>query len=165
MTTRILLLFIATEVCHAQSLPLFVIERSLNANVVHYDARLAPDGRLDPHQPLVAYWIMAAEDGRRQELTLLEKLRAYGFTAQPERSAAESYRIVLAAEKKREIHVYREHDAVRAEMKIAGYRAYLHKVFVSTHKSLGIQVPNYIELFGDDIATGDQRYEKLLPDK
>jgi hypothetical protein len=44
---------------------LFVIERSTNANVVHYDANIAADGQLDPRQPISAYWVMAAEDGHR----------------------------------------------------------------------------------------------------
>src|SRR5712691_865167 len=63
-------------------LPLFVIERSVNANVVHYDAKLGPDGKLDPREPVVAYWIMGAEDGRRQDLNAIERLRAYGFSTQ-----------------------------------------------------------------------------------
>src|SRR5438477_12797965 len=60
--------------------PLFVIERSTNANVVHYDANVKPDGQLDPRQPISAYWVMAAEDGRREELSVFERSRAYGFT-------------------------------------------------------------------------------------
>ncbi len=58
--------------------PLFVIERSVNGNTVHYDAKLK-DGKLDPQQPVVAYWILS-ENGKRQELNLLERLKAYGFS-------------------------------------------------------------------------------------
>src|SRR5579871_1079208 len=60
--------------------PLFVIERSTNANVVHYDARLTPAGELDASRPIDAYWVMQAADGRREELTSLERSKAYGFT-------------------------------------------------------------------------------------
>ena len=38
--------------------PLFVIERSVNGNTVHYDAKLK-DGKIDPQQPVVAYWILS----------------------------------------------------------------------------------------------------------
>ena len=48
--------------------PLFIIERSTNANVVHYDARLTADGNLDPEEPVIADWILLAEDGRRKKL-------------------------------------------------------------------------------------------------
>src|SRR5579864_7633395 len=50
------------------TVPLFVIAKNTNANAVHYDAELTKDGKLDPNQPVVAYWIMAAENGHRQEL-------------------------------------------------------------------------------------------------
>ena len=140
--------------------PLFVIERSINANVVHYDARLTPDGRLDPNQPIVAYWVMAAEDGRREDLTVFEKLKAYGLTIQPD-LAADSYRVRLAAEKSREIHVYRQGNTVRAETTIAGRRAYLEKIYVSTHRAVIFNFPSSVELFGTDIATGEPRREIL----
>src|SRR5229473_1809243 len=128
--------------------PLFTIERSTNANVVHYEARLK-DGKIDVHEPVVAYWIMAAEDGRRQELNLIERIKAYGLSAHAEPGG--SYRIVLAAEKKKEIHVYRRGNAFRAEMQIGGHRAYLQKIYVNARKSFGLPVPNYVELFGTDI--------------
>ena len=51
------------------------------------------------------------ENGRRQELNLIERIKAYGMTVQAD--AAESFRLVLAAEKKREIHVYRQGGGVR----------------------------------------------------
>ena len=38
--------------------PLFTIERSLNHNVLHYEANLAADGTMDPKEPIVAYWVM-----------------------------------------------------------------------------------------------------------
>src|SRR5258707_8107995 len=63
--------------------PLFTIERSVNGNVVHYDARLK-DGKLDPQQPVVVYWVMG-ESGRHQELNFLERLKAYGFSIFPDK--------------------------------------------------------------------------------
>ena len=63
----------------AETHPLFIIERSKNANVVHYDARLTADGKLDPKEPVIAYYVMLAEDGRRKELNWIEKKMAYGF--------------------------------------------------------------------------------------
>jgi hypothetical protein len=62
------------------SQPLFIIEKSTNANVVHYDAVITPDGGLDPREPIIAYWVMAAEDGRREDLTSAERPKAFGFT-------------------------------------------------------------------------------------
>src|SRR5450631_573292 len=78
-------------VSQVRSVTLFTIEKSSNANRVQYDARLTPEGHFDTRQPIVAYWIMAAEDGRRQELNVLERAKAYGFTLR--RDGEDSYRL------------------------------------------------------------------------
>lgn len=62
------------------SRPLFVIARGKNANGVHYDVRVREGGRLDPDAPVVVYWVMLAEDGRREALSLLERRFAHGFS-------------------------------------------------------------------------------------
>src|SRR5216117_743105 len=83
MPTILVLFYLAVAATRpdiASYRPLFSIERSTNANVVHYEARVTEDGKLDPADPVAVYWIMVAEDGRRQELNYLEKSRAYGFT-------------------------------------------------------------------------------------
>ena len=91
--------------------PLFVIERSVNGNVVHYDARLK-DGKLDAANPVIAYWVMS-EDGHRQELNLLERLKAYGFEIHPGKDS-ESFRMTIVSDKKKEIRVLRLGQEVRA---------------------------------------------------
>ena len=48
--------------------PLFTIERSLNHNVLHYEANLAADGTMDPKEPIVAYWVMLEKGGAREDL-------------------------------------------------------------------------------------------------
>lgn len=139
--------------------PLFTIERNINANVVHYEARLK-DGKLDPHQPVVAYWIMAAEDGRRQELNLLEKVKAYGFNIHPD-GVPESYRMVIVSDKKKEIHVLRVGNSVRAEMNIGACNAALQKIFISSHKTFLIGTPDYAEMRGTDLSTGAPCSERV----
>jgi len=146
----------------AMYLPLFIIERSINANVVHYDAKLSDDGNLDPQEPVVAYWIMAAKDGHRQELNLLERVKAYGFTVHPDASG-KFYHMELVSQRRRDIHVYRDGDVVRAETLIAGQPAYLQKVFVSARHLVLLPTPEYVEMFGIDVKTGAPRSEKLLP--
>ena len=143
-------------------IPLFTIERNVNRNTVHYDAKLGRDGKLDPKQPVIVYWVMGAEDGRRKELNVVERLKAYGITTQvfgPD----ETYRVTLAAQKTREIFVTHRGDAVRAEMQIGGHTSYLRRIYVTIHKSLLVETPQYIEMYGVDKATGEERYEKLLP--
>lgn len=142
--------------------PLFVIERSSNKNQVHYDANLSPDGQIDPNQPIQAYWVMAAQDGRREELTTLERARAYGFNVEPE-SGSHSFRLTLVAQKQRPIHVYSEGGTVRAETTIAGHRAYLTCIYANTHKVLAVPTVKSIDWFGVDVNTSEVVHETVIP--
>lgn len=140
--------------------PLFVIERSVNGNVVHYDARLK-DGKLDPQQPVVAYWVMGA-NGRRQELNVLERLKAYGFSIWPDKQP-DAFRMTLVSDKKKEIRVIHTGSEVRAEAQIGHCSAYLQKIFIESKKSLIISLPEYAEMIGSDIQTGAECRERVTP--
>jgi hypothetical protein len=142
------------------SLPLFLVQRSTNANVVHYDAKIAA-GRLDPQEPVVAYWIMAAEDGRREKLNFLERNEAYGFSIQRDGSA-DSYTIRIVSDRQRAIHVMVKDGAAIAETTIGGHRAYLERIFITTRKVLTVNRTVSAELYGADVATGEKCYEKIM---
>lgn len=141
---------------------LFVIERNTNANVVQYDANLEPDGRIDPRRPVQAYWIMAAQDGRREELNSIERAKAYGFTVSPA-GAPQAYRVELVAQKQRPIEVFGQGGAVRAETIIEGHEAYLTRIYVTAHKVLGVPAVRSIEWFGRDVATNQALHETVTP--
>jgi len=140
--------------------PLFTIERSLNSNVVHYDAQLK-DGKLDPQQPVVAYWVMG-ENGRRQELTFLEKLKAYGFSIFPDKQP-EVFRMTLVSDKRKEIRVIHSGSEVRAEAQIGQCSAHLQKIFIESKKSWMVSLPEYAEMIGNDIHTGAECRERVIP--
>lgn len=142
--------------------PLFIIERSTNKNVIHYDAKFGKDRKLDPKNPVVAYWIMAAEDGRRESLTFIEKRKVYGFTINRDGSSG-TYRMTLVSQKQREIRIYQDGNSVHAETFIDGHAAYLTKIYVKTRKAGLLRTADYYELSGTDVATGVERYEKVMP--
>jgi len=142
--------------------PLFIIERSKNANVVHYDARLTADGKLNPKEPVIAYWVMLAEDGRREKLNWIEKKKAYGFTIKPDRSV-KGYKMTLVAAPKRQIIVKKEKDAFRAEAVIDGRPAVLEKMYINASDGLTGPKVQYIEVYGKDLQTGEKRREKMVP--
>jgi hypothetical protein len=147
-------------VAQVKSVPLFTIEKSSNANRVQYEARVTADGHLDPHQPVVAYWIMAAENGRRQELNILERAKAYGFTLRQDGS--DSYRLWVVSHPSKEIHVFRDGAAVRAEAVIGGRVSLVEKIFIQMRKSFVLSFPEFGEMFGKDKETGEQRVEKVF---
>jgi hypothetical protein len=143
-----------------RAVPLFTIEKSSNANRVQYDAQLKPDGHIDPHQPVVAYWIMAAENGRRQELNILERAKAYGFTLRQD--GLDSYSLWVVSHREKEIHVFRDGRTVRAEAVIGGKVALVDKIYIQMRKSFLLSFPEFGEMFGYDRVTGEKRYEKVL---
>lgn len=142
--------------------PLFIIERSKNANTVHYDAQLTADGRLDPEEPVIAYYIMLAEDGRRKELNWVEKKLAYGFDIKPTPSQGE-YKMTMVAARERSITVRRVGSVVRAEMVIDGRTAILDKIYINASDGLPWPKVHHIDLYGRDEQTGEERFERVVP--
>jgi hypothetical protein len=144
------------------SQPLFIIEKSTNANVVHYDAVITPDGGLDPREPIIAYWVMAAEDGRREDLTSAERLEGFGFTIVHGRDS-NSYHLRLVAQQQRDIYVRRKGNSVGAATPIAGRCACVTEIYVKIHKLLGLPKIEFVEVIGSDIATGEPVCERVRP--
>jgi hypothetical protein len=141
---------------------LFRIERSKNANIVQYDARLGPDGKLARKDPIVAYWVRLAEDGRQEELSWLQKTFAYGFDAELSTDRTQ-LTLNLKADIGRPLLVRCTDFKCRTTAKIDGAPTYLRKIFVhSSGKGLATSV-EFIELFGEDVNGGGERYERLIP--
>jgi len=146
-------------VSQVKSVPLFTIEKSSNANRVQYEAQLTPDGHIDAKQPVVAYWIMAAENGRRQELNIIERAKAYGFTLR--KDGQDSYRLWVVSHREKEIHIFRDGETVKAEAVIGGRVALVQKIYIQMRKTLLLSLPDFGEMFGFDKETGEKRYEKV----
>jgi predicted small lipoprotein YifL len=142
--------------------PLFIIERSKNANVVHYEARLTADGKLDPKEPVIAYWVMRAEDGRREELNWMEEEKGYGFDIKPDPSV-NGYKMTLKAAPQLHITVKKEGNVIRAEMVIGGRPAVLEKIYINASGGLTGTKVHDIMLYGKDLKTGGKRSQKIVP--
>ena len=142
--------------------PLFKIERSKNANIVQYDARVAPDGKLDRKEPIVAYWLRLAEEGQAEELSWTQRTFAYGFSAKLNDDRT-GVTLELKAKIGRPIQVRCTQSSCLATSTIDGATAYLRKIFVqSTGKGTSTRV-DFIDLFGDDVNGGGERYERIVP--
>jgi len=158
----VLVLLAAPAAAQIKTSPLFIIERSKNANVVHYDARLTADGKLDPKKPVIAYWVLLAEDGRREELSWIEEEKAYGFAIKPDPSA-KGYKMTLAAAPEKQITVKQVKNTVRAEAVINGRPTVLEKLYINASDGLTGPKVHFIEVYGKDLQTGKKRHEKMVP--
>ena len=140
--------------------PIFTISWNLTPNVVHYDAKLK-DGKFDPKEPISVYWVMNTKGGRRESLTLIERLKAYGFTARPG-GEPDSYDVVIVSVKKKTMHVARKGDSFEVTLSIGECRtARLERAQVQAHKWHFLNVADYVELTGTDLVTGAECRERV----
>jgi hypothetical protein len=140
---------------------LFHIERNKNANIVVYYAQLQSDGSFYKEEPVVAYWLMLAEDGRRQTLNKFEKKMAYGFEVAG--ASRDSVLLKLKADIGREIIVRVAEDSCLAIIPITNKHAYLNRIYIMAIEKPPRPKVQYMEIFGTDIQTGEDLYEKILP--
>ena len=140
--------------------PLFRVERNKNANIVQYDAVLESREKLTSKQPVACYWVMLAEDGRREGLTSLDK-RADGFKVAPEPGG--SWLLYLNATKDRSIRVVHWQGRWVAQILIKGRSAVLGRIYVFADESALIPRVRWIDLFGVDMVTGAAVSERLEP--
>jgi hypothetical protein len=141
---------------------LFHIERSKNANIVQYDAQVGADGKLLKKEPVVGYWIRLAEEGQVKELSWVQRTFAFGFDTKLDKSR-ESAELDMKADVGREIRVIRNGDEYRATVMIDGALSYFEKMYIdAARKGMSLKV-RFVELYGEDMQTGEVRYEKFVP--
>lgn len=139
---------------------LFIIQRSKNANEVHYDVQAGANGAL-ADEPVVAYWVMKAEGGGREDLTFFE-WKAYGFEVLPPDDKGER-EMKLVAWDKRTIRLIKDEDENwRAVTQIDGEDAYLKRLFIETDEGGIIPSVLFIDLFGDTVDGNDPVEEHVV---
>lgn len=138
---------------------LFFIQRSKNANEVHYDARVTLSGALQAKDPVDAYWLRKAQDGSRAPITLLQKI-AYGFDVEPAEGGTSTMR--LTALKERSLTLLRVNGRWRARTLIGGKQAYLNRLYIATDESGLIPTVLYVDVFGEEVGSGKAIQEHLV---
>lgn len=143
---------------------LFYIERTMNANKLYYEANIDSSGRIDPREPVRAYWIMWAKDPSGQtteDMNFIERTKVYGFNIKPDPSG-QHYNMTLKPFKERLIKVYLHEGKARAEMIINGRPSIFTKMHIF---SKGNSRPDSIKLYGTDLEYGTKTYELFIPNK
>ena len=162
---EILILMFSPSVLYGGELTrqgLFRIERNTNDNIIQYDAQIGRDGKLDPREPVVGYWIRLAEKGQVKKLNFVQKKFAYGFKAgyNAKENTAD---LKMVAKIGRSLTVRLVGDRFRALAYIDGNLSSIDVIYIRAHgKGMSTKV-EYIELHGIDLQTGDVRYERFVP--
>lgn len=140
---------------------LFVIQRSTNANEVHYDVKVGADGNL-ADEPVVAYWVMKAEGGGQEDLTFFENEMAYGFEVlEPDEKGEREMKLV--AWEDRTIRLTKtEAGKWRALTQIDGEDAYLTRLYIETDESGITPSVIHIDIFGETVDGNDPVEERVV---
>jgi hypothetical protein len=154
----------SAAVAHPCPEHLFVIERSKNANIVVYDANRGPGGDLAASKPVIAYWLLNGEKGKRQELNVVQWQSAYGFDVKAGHASG-TFDMAFKADRKRRLTIRTINDCPVLTGSIDGHDAILHKMFVKSNESSIPPKVEYVEFFGEDIATKKPLHEKAIPRK
>ena len=155
---------IAAREADAQSAHLlFILERSKNVNQVCYEARITPNGLLDPVDPVHVYWINWVKDptGKtREELSLIEKNIVYGCKFEND-VEGEYISLTIVSYPDRAFTISMKNEKAVAKTVIDGTDSYLDKIYIDYRETRMFPKVNYIELFGRAVKTGEPRYEKI----
>jgi hypothetical protein len=140
---------------------LFIIHRSKNADEAHYDVRVNPDGTLDPNHTVDGYFMNKQPDGSfvRADFTMFQKM-AYGWDTEPTGNG--TFLLKLRAFKDRNMWIVKSGEKWRLMTTIAGKQAYMNSLYVKTDESGIMPKVIFVDVFGDDAATGAALTEHIV---
>jgi hypothetical protein len=141
---------------------LFVMERNKNTNVVVYEAQMKNDV-INEDDPISAYWLMRAEHGQREGLSLFEKRMAYGWDVEKIESRSNMFKMFITAFPKRPVIIQSADGIAFATMMISGKRSYLKKIYVFADESKTVPEVQYIDIIGETIAEHTPVQERVAP--
>jgi hypothetical protein len=157
----ILATWMGAGVAHPCATELFRVTRNTNANVVVYEARLSAQGNLDAGDPVHPVWLMLAEDGRREELNLVESAMAYGVDVLLEETGG-APTVAIRARPELAIRVEMVSGCPVARTRISGRDASLRRVTVEATGGLFPEVV-HLDVVGLDRETGLEVRERIVP--
>jgi len=142
---------------------LFYLQRDPNANTVVYTLNIKDNGQLDEEEPVAAYWILYEENGKRKDLSFIQRKLAYGIEYKKLNKG--EYEIHLASYKKLPMRLAYcpQSKQYEAFASINHRQTIVEKIFVRiAGGSLFKPHIDYIELTGRDPQSGE-RVNHLLP--
>lgn len=137
---------------------LFYIERSVNKNLVCYDANIE-NGILNTKSPINVYWLNREDKpGKTNGLNYIQRKLAYGYKLVS--SKDNTCVCTLTAYPKRELSIVKRNSKYICLIKINNQEAILQSLYVKADPQNSLKV-EYVELRGLSIATNQMITEKI----
>ena len=164
----LLILLLLPRLAWSTDLLLFVIQRSKNANEVHYHLRVDDRCRLVSDTPVSAVWKLLEDSPDKTEALSVFDRMAYGIEQQ--RVADNEVSFSLKALEQKRIYAsatatpQQETCAARARIDIAGQQAILERIYVQTEEGWLKPKVIYVDVFGTSAdASATPVRERLMP--
>ncbi|WP_170181956.1 DUF4833 domain-containing protein [Phreatobacter stygius] len=142
---------------------LFYVQHSINKSLIVYAARLRPDGKLDPNQPVEAFWRRFDEQGQRRALNFFERIFAFGVSTRALPDGRYGARI--AGYRAREAIIdLDERGKPRALLPVGSRMVRVVYAYASADDAGFIPKIHYVDVHGFDIATGEAIRERIRLD-
>ena len=153
----ILLVMLTTLALSAEAANrLFHISRSLNANIVCYDANVT-GGALNTKEPIHVYWHNnCARPGEEYELTAIQRRMAFGYKVKA--ASKTEATVALTAYDKRTMKICKRDGKWVALLTINGKECILKEIYVKAKSSISV---DWIELRGTAVKGGATMTEKV----
>lgn len=138
---------------------LFYIQHNANHNTFVYDLNLIKS-EINPSNPINIYKINYKKDGKKEELTSLQRKFAYGVHFKPNSTTT----FFLSASKNIPLELKNANNNYWVEVNVNNKRIRVEKIFIITDKStsgIGTKVEQLV-IYGKT-ATGNNIAEKVKP--
>lgn len=142
---------------------LFYIQRNRNSNTVIYDAQFNDDGTINATKPMDIYWLQYDEDGKRKELSSIERTFAYGIKHKQLDTTGTFFQIELASKKDHAFWL-KQVAPHKAKMftRINGEMAQLDYIYFFADFSGWWPSVEYVELYGTNYPEEPEEYERVI---
>lgn len=138
---------------------LFHISRSVNRNLVCYDAHLTNNGQLITDEPINVYWVNREErPGEKNGLNFFQRKMAYGYKVVDK---GDDYSVVtLSAYPDRQLTIKKHDGRYICQVKINGQESILRELYVQASPRNPVSV-EYVELRGETLKNGAAVNERV----
>jgi len=141
---------------------LFYLQRDPNTNTIIYELNVGKSGDPDEQQPVLAYWIRYGEDGKKQELSYIQRKFAYGI--QSRQLGKDHYELRFVSHKKLPLYLQRSGPDKKFHIyaTVNDKRVQIERIFVRiVGGSFWLPNVRYVEITGFNAETNDPVTERI----
>lgn len=139
---------------------LFYIQRNLNHDTIVYELNRTPDGLINQHMPMHAYWIKYTRGGIHKELNKIQSELAYGYRSQDISEELYSFKFVSYADLT--FYIAKDGDKYRVHTEVNGRKMVVDHIYVYAQEFGVFPDVKFVEFYGVDATEGYDIYERIV---